>query len=110
MDHMRIGMDLLQPKKGVPPLKTLSQVLAPNKKKNEGKVRHFRKERKGETLWERICNLHKQQPLFRKKDLRGTLGHQISTLNGMRTRFSHRLGFLSIVWQGRGRLGGVGVR
>jgi hypothetical protein len=70
------------------------------------KLKHLRKEKERNSE-EESATFTSSRPLFRKKDLRGTLGHQSSTLRGTRARFSHRLGILSIVWREMGRLGGL---
>jgi hypothetical protein len=68
------------------------------KKKMSEKLRPFRikKERHSE---DESATFTSCRPLFGKKDLRGNLGHQSSTLRGMRADLSHRLGFFSIAWQ-----------
>jgi hypothetical protein len=51
----------------------------------------LRKEKR-KILRERICDLYKRE------DLKGTLGHQSNTLRGARACLSYRLGFLSMLW------------
>jgi hypothetical protein len=65
---------------------------------------------KGETSGKESVTFTSSRPLFGKKDLKGTLSHHSSPLRGTRVCFSYRLGFLSITWWERGRLGRVGVR
>jgi hypothetical protein len=68
------------------------------------------KEKKRTYSEKESVTLTSSRPLFGKKDLRGTLSSQSTTLRVMRAHFSYRLGFFSIAWQERGSLGKGGVR
>jgi hypothetical protein len=62
------------------------------KGKMRGKLRHSGKEKERHSEKESL-SFTSSRPLFGKKDLRGTLNHQSSTLRGTRACFSYRLGF-----------------
>jgi hypothetical protein len=83
---MRIATELRWPKKGIPLLKTLFQVLAPNERKRK------KQERETETEKESVTCISSRS-LQGRGDLRRTLGHHSNTLRGARVCLSYRMGF-----------------
>jgi hypothetical protein len=102
IEHIMIAMELCWPKNMFPYFK-----LFPGFQQQRTEAL---KERKKSYSEKESATFTNSKPVFGKKDLRGSLGHQCSTLRGTRAHFYYRLGFLIITWWERGRLGMVGVR